>query len=162
MRMADRAKTVVVAVHSDAVRELEHEGLAFPVPVLRGPVLDAVVTIGMDSTSLVTLLQAPDSIRAFAAWVRDRCARSGDSIELNAKRGRRQVHLTVRGDVDINVVADFLVSAFADHDSRHKPRLGHDTKNKTANPSQSTPSVRGCDAEMCSVSPHGSSCMNGM
>lgn len=88
--MEDRAETVVVAVPSDAVRELEREGLALPVPVFRGPVLNAVVTVGMDSATLVTLLQAPDSIRAFAAWVRDRCARSGGSIELSAKRGRRR------------------------------------------------------------------------
>src|ERR1700734_1426911 len=104
MRMEDRAETVIVGVPSDAVRELEGEGLALPVPVFRGPVLDAVVLVGMDSATLVTLLQAPDSIRAFAAWVRDRCVRSGGSIELSAKRGRRRVHLTVHGDVDIRVV----------------------------------------------------------
>jgi hypothetical protein len=26
------------------------------------------------------------------------------------------VHLTVDGDIDVDVVADFLVAAFADHD----------------------------------------------
>jgi len=117
MHMEDRAETVIVAVPLDAVREMEREGLALPLPVFRGPVLDAVVTVGMDSAALVTLLQAPDSIRAFAAWVRDRCARSGGSIELSAKRGGRRVHLTVDGDVDIRVVADFLEAALADHDS---------------------------------------------
>jgi hypothetical protein len=121
MRMEDRAETVIVAVPSDAVGELEGEGLALPVPVFRGPVLDAVVLVGMDSATLVTLLQAPDSIRAFAAWVRDRCVRSGGSIELSAKRGRRRVHLTVHGDVDIRVVADFLAAVFADHNSQPKP-----------------------------------------
>jgi hypothetical protein len=114
----DRDEAVIVAVPLDAVRELEREGLALPLPVFRGPVLDAVVMVGMDSAALVTLLQAPDSIRAFAAWVRDRCARSGSSIELSAKRRGRRVHLTVDGDVDIHAIADFLVAAFADHDSQ--------------------------------------------
>lgn len=117
MRVQDRAETVIVAVPLDAVRELEREGLALPLPVFRGTVLDAVVTVGMDSAALVTLLQAPDSVRGFAAWVRDRCRRSGSSIELSAKRGGRRVHLTVDGDIDVRLVADFLVAAFGDHDS---------------------------------------------
>ncbi len=121
MRMEAKAETAIVAVPPDAVRELERQGLPLPVPVFRGPILDAVVTVGMDSAALVTLLQAPDSIPAFAAWIRDRYARSGGSIELSAKCGRRRVHLTVDGDVDIRVVADFLVAAFADHNSRPKP-----------------------------------------
>ncbi len=118
VRVEVKADGVVVAVPFGAVRELERDGLAFPLPVLRGTVLDAVVTVGMDSAALVTLLQAPDSVRAFAAWIRDRCARSGDSIKLDARRGSRQVHLTVSGDVDVDVVADFLAAAFADHDSQ--------------------------------------------
>lgn len=116
--MEDRSKAVIVAVPSDGVSELEHEGLAFRLPVLRGAVLDAVVTVGMDSAALVTLLQAPDSLRAFASWVRDRCVRSGDSVEVIARRGSRRVHLTVDGDVDIGIVADFIAAAFADRDSQ--------------------------------------------
>jgi hypothetical protein len=118
MRVDDNAEAAIVAVPFDAVYELEREGLAFPLPVLRGTVIDAVVTIGMDSAALVTLLQAPDSLRAFAAWVRDRCARSGDSIELSARRGGRRLHLTVDGDIDVGIVADFLAATFADHDSK--------------------------------------------
>jgi hypothetical protein len=116
VRMGDEADAVVVAVPFTAVRELEREALAFPVPVLRGTVLDAVVSVGVDSAALVTLLQAPDSVRAFAAWIRDRCARSGDSIELKARRGSRRVRLTVDGDIDVGVVADFIAAAFDDHD----------------------------------------------
>lgn len=112
--MKDRAEAAIVAVPLDAVRELERKGLAFPLPVLRGAVLDAVVMVGMDSATLVTLLQTPDSVQAFAAWLRDRCARKGDSIELSARRGNRRVHLTVDGDVDVGIVARFLVEAFAD------------------------------------------------
>jgi hypothetical protein len=114
----DTTETVVVAVPVDAVRELEREGLAFPVPIRRGAILDAVVTVGIDSAALVTLLQAPDSVRAFAAWVRGLCARSNESIELSARRGDRRVHLVVDGDVDVGAVADFLAAAFADHDLR--------------------------------------------
>jgi len=114
--MEDEADVVVVAVPFDAVRELEDEELAFPIPVVRGPVLEAIVSVGTDSAALVTLLQAPDSVRAFAVWIRDRCARSGESIELSARRGHRQVRLTVNGDIHIGVVADFLVAAFADDD----------------------------------------------
>ncbi len=88
IRMGDSAdeQAVIVAVPVDAVRELEREGLAFALPILRGTVTDAVVMVGMDAAALVTLLQAPDSIRAFAAWIRDRYARRGDSIELRARR----------------------------------------------------------------------------
>lgn len=107
---------MIVAVPADAALELERDALAYPLPVLRGAVLDAVVTVGMDAAALVTLLQAPDSIRAFAEWVRARCVRSGNSIELRAMRGGRRIHLTVDGDIDVNVVAEFLAAAFADQD----------------------------------------------
>ena len=118
IRMEDRTELAIVAVPPDAVRELEREGLALRLPVLRGAVLDAAVTVGMDSAALVTLLQAPDSIRAFAVWIRDRCARSGNSIELSARRAGRRVRLRVDGDIDVGVVANFLVAAFADDDSQ--------------------------------------------
>jgi hypothetical protein len=81
-----------------------------------GGVPDAAVMVGMDAAALVTLLQAPDSIRAFAAWVGGRCAQRGDSIELRARRGDLQIHLTVDGDIDVGVVADFLAAALAGHD----------------------------------------------
>jgi hypothetical protein len=111
-----RQPAMIVAVPVDAALELERDKLAYPLPVLRGAVLDAAVTVGMDAAALVTLLQAPDSIRAFAAWVRARCLRSGNSIELRARRGHRRIHLTVDGDIDVEVVAEFLSAAFADQD----------------------------------------------
>jgi hypothetical protein len=116
--MEDKADTVIVAVPFDAVRELENEGLAFSLPVFRGATLEAVVSIGMDSAALVTLLQAPDSVRAFAAWIRRRYASSGNSIEVTATRGNRRIHLKVDGDIEVGVVADFLATAFADHESQ--------------------------------------------
>jgi hypothetical protein len=115
--MVDKTDAVIVAVPFDAVRELEQGGLAVPLPVFRGAALDAVVSIGMDSAALVTLLQTPDSVRAFAAWIRRRCASSNDSIEISAARGSRQVRLKVDGNVDVRVVAEFLVAAFANHES---------------------------------------------
>jgi hypothetical protein len=113
-----RTEAVIVAVPSDAVSELEREGLALPLPILRGPVLDAVVTVGADAATLVSLLQAPDAVRAFAAWVRDKCARSGDSIELTARSGARRVHLKVDGRIDAAVVADFLTAAMKGDDTQ--------------------------------------------
>jgi hypothetical protein len=118
MVMGNRADTVTVAVPFDAVRGLERDRLAFPLPVFRGAALDAVVTVGTDSASLVTLLQAPEAIRAFAAWIRQKCATSGDSIEVSATRQGRRVQLKVDGDIDVGVVADFLIAAFADHKSQ--------------------------------------------
>lgn len=115
--MADNTDAVIVAVPFDAVRQLEQEGLAVPLSVFRGAAIDAVVSIGMDSAALVTLLQTPDSIRAFAAWIRHRCASSDDSIEISATRGNRQVRLKVDGNIDVRDVAEFLVAAFADHES---------------------------------------------
>lgn len=114
--MGDRAEAMIVAVPFDAVSELEGEGLAFPLPVLRGAALDAVVAVGTDAATLVSLLQAPDSIRAFAAWVHHRCARSGDSIELSARSGDRRVHLRVDGRIDAAAVADFLIAAMQGDD----------------------------------------------
>jgi hypothetical protein len=110
--MDDSGRAAIVAVPFDAVDELEREDLAQALPVFRGAAFDAVVTIGMDSAALVTLLQAPDSIRAFAAWVRHRYANSENSVSINAKRGKRHVYLKVDGDIDVGIIADFLMAAF--------------------------------------------------
>jgi hypothetical protein len=107
-----------VAVPFDVVIELESAGLAFPLPVFRGAALDAVVTIGADAATLVSLLQAPDTIRAFAAWVTSKCAHSGESIELTARAGNRRIHLKVDGRVDAGAVADFLTVALKGDDTQ--------------------------------------------
>jgi hypothetical protein len=109
-----RKEAIIVAVPTDAVGELEREGLAFALPVLRGPVVDALVMVGTDAASLVTLLQAPNAVWAFAGWLRARCARSGDSIEVSARSGDLRVHLKVDGHVDVSVIADFLTTALRD------------------------------------------------
>ncbi|HEY1619373.1 MAG TPA: hypothetical protein VGG25_17255 [Streptosporangiaceae bacterium] len=105
-----------IMVPLDAAAELERAGIARRLPVMRGPALDAVVTVGTDAATLVALLQAPDAVRAFAAWVCGRRARAGDSIELTATRGGRRVHLVVDGDVDVSVVTEFLAKALAGQD----------------------------------------------
>jgi hypothetical protein len=111
MVVEESSAAVLVAVPSDAVDELEKDGLAFSVPSIRGPVLDAVIAIGVDAAALVTLLQTPSTIRAFAEWVTRRTKRTGDSIEINARRGTTRVFLKVDGQVSTDVVADFLLGA---------------------------------------------------
>jgi hypothetical protein len=110
---------MIVSVPFDAVSELESAELAFPLRVFRGAVLDSVVTVGTDAATLVSLLQAPDAIRAFAAWVSGRCKRSGDSIELSARSGDRRICLKVDGYIDVNVVAGFLLAAMEGDRTQH-------------------------------------------
>jgi hypothetical protein len=114
----DKAALMIVAVPLDAVSELVSERLASPLPVFRGSALDAVVTVGTDAATFVSLLQAPDAIRAFATWVRSRCERSGDSIELTALSGHRRVSLKVDGRIDAGIVADFLMAALNGDDNQ--------------------------------------------
>lgn len=93
---------------------LESQGLARALPVLRGAALDAVVTVGTDAATLVSLLQAPDAIRAFAVWVRSRYRRSGERIELSARSGGLDIYLKVDGHVEADVIAEFLAAALRD------------------------------------------------
>jgi hypothetical protein len=117
--MDDRPERMIVAVPFDVVSELESANLAFPVRVVRGAVLDTVVTVGTDAATLVSLLQAPDAIRAFATWVSGKCKRSGDSIELSVRSGDRRIVLKVNGHVDAKVVADFLMAAMQGDRAQH-------------------------------------------
>jgi hypothetical protein len=71
--------------------------------------------------AVTTMREAVDATPArhpdrAAAWVRARCVRSGSSIELRARRGDRRIQLRVDGDIDVDVVAEFLTAAFADQD----------------------------------------------
>ena len=103
---------VLVAVPEEAVEELVSRGLAKVIPTIRGPVFDAVLSIGSDSAVLVTLLQAPDAIRAFAVWLLDHARGRRDSIVITARRAGRRVELRVDGDVPVEAVAEFLSAAF--------------------------------------------------
>jgi hypothetical protein len=104
----------VVAVSADAAAELEREGLAERLPAFRG--LEAVFAVGADAATLVTLLQTPDAIRAFAAWIRTRCTRSGTSVDITINRGKKRLH--VEGDeISIESVANFIAAAFKEEDT---------------------------------------------
>ena len=105
---------MIVAVPGNSVSELESRGLAFPVSVFRGATLDAIVTVGTDAATLVTLLQAPDAIRAFADWIRGRCQRRGDSIELSIQSGGKRLYLKVDSHIDVAAIADFIALALQD------------------------------------------------
>jgi hypothetical protein len=116
MEETTEQQRVMVAVPADAAAELEREGLAERLPAFRGATLDAVVTVGTDAAVLVTLLQAPDAIRAFAAWIRARCVRSGASIEITVRHGDRRLRIDGDGDIAIESVADFLTTVFKEGD----------------------------------------------
>lgn len=102
---------VRIAVPEDAVDELVSADLVHRLPTLRGPVFDAVVTVGMDSAALVTLMQTPDAIRAFAAWLTERVRRKKDGITITATHDGRSLHLEVNGSVPVEAVSDFLMAA---------------------------------------------------
>jgi hypothetical protein len=105
---------VKIMVPRDAVAELELAGIATRQPAMRGPELDALVTVGTDSAALVTLLQAPDAVRAFAAWICGRRKKFGDSIEVSARRDGRSVHLVVDGGIEIEAVTEFLAKVLGE------------------------------------------------
>jgi hypothetical protein len=107
------ASRAIVSVPEDAVAELEGLDLARPVFAFRGPALDAVVAIGTDAATLVTMLQAPEAIRGFAEWIRARCERTGDEIEVVARRGDVKVRLRVTGEVSPQAIFDFLTEALS-------------------------------------------------
>jgi hypothetical protein len=120
-------ETAIIAVPFDAVDELESEGLASAWPVFRGAALEAAVTVGVDSAALVTLMQAPDAIRALASWIRRRCRATENVIDISARHGGRRVHLTVDGDLDVAVIAGFLVAALADEPPHSQAESGADS-----------------------------------
>ena len=109
-------QSVIVAVTADAALELEREGLVERLPTFRGATLDAVVAVGTDAATLVTLLQTPDAIRAFAAWIRARCVRSSTSIEITVRHGGRRLHIDGDGDIALESIADFLAAVFKEGD----------------------------------------------
>jgi hypothetical protein len=113
---------LLVAVPADAVDELVIAGLAEEVPPLRGAVFDTIVSIGVDSSTVVTLMQTSAVLRAFAVWVTGRARKQRDGITITGRRDGREFTLEVHGDgsVPVDAVADFL-SAFFD-DLKGKPQ----------------------------------------
>lgn len=108
----DQPAAVVIAVPDDDVDELVAAGLVVEIPTLRGPILDAVVTVGTSAATLVTLMQAPDTVRAFAAWLTGRAGQRGDGMTLTGRRGDRTVRMEIDGDVPAEAV---LRAVFRDH-----------------------------------------------
>jgi len=102
-------------VPRDLAEDLIGGGLAARVPVFRGAAFDAVVVIGTDAGTIVTLLQAPDAIRRVVGWVRDHVSRHQDSIKVEARRGGRSMTLRVDGQVPIDTITDFIADALSDH-----------------------------------------------
>jgi hypothetical protein len=115
------ASVFLVAVPDDAVDELVDAGLAEKVPALRGPVLDAIVNIGVDSSALVTLMQAPDVLRAFAAWVTGRARKQRDGITITGQLNGCEFRIEVRYDgsvpdrsAPVKAVAELLSAIIRD------------------------------------------------
>jgi hypothetical protein len=108
------AQRAIVAVSADAAAELEREGLVDRLPAFRG--LEAVFAVGADAATLVTLLQTPDAIRAFATWLRARCARTSTSVDIIIKRDHKTIHVQSEG-VSIESLTDFITAAFEEDDT---------------------------------------------
>jgi hypothetical protein len=108
--------TTLVTVPKALADDLVGRGLAARVPNFRGAVLDAVVVIGADAGTVVTLMQAPDAVRRLAAWLRDHVSRNEDTIKVEARRGGRSLTLRVDGSVPIDTITDFIADALADRD----------------------------------------------
>jgi hypothetical protein len=115
---AQDAPAALVALPKDLADDLLGGGLAGRVPVFRDAVLDAVIVVGTDAGTVVTLMQAPDTVRRFAGWLREHAARHEDSITVQARRGGRSLTLRVDGSVPIETISDFIADALADDDVR--------------------------------------------
>jgi hypothetical protein len=113
---APDVQATFVAVPKALAEDLIGSGLAARVPVFRGAALDAVIVIGTDAGTVVTLLQAPDAVRRVAGWVREHLSRRGDTIKIEARRGGRTLALRVDGSVPIETITDFIADALADRD----------------------------------------------
>lgn len=114
---ADDVTAALVAVTGDMADDLQRTGLAEPLSILRGTVVDAAIMVGTDAATIVTLMQAPDAIRAFAGWLRDRCSRRGDSIKVQGRRHGVTVTLKVDGSVPIERITEFIADVLSDHQS---------------------------------------------
>lgn len=103
---------VVIAVPDDALDALLGEGLVEEVVILRGPAVEAAITIGVDAAALVTLMQTPSTIRQFAAWLVERAKRRANVICISGQRAGRRVELRVTGEVSVDAVAEFISAVF--------------------------------------------------
>ena len=119
---ADDVPAALVAVTGDMADELQRIGLAEPLPTLRGAAIDAAVMVGTDAATIVTLMQTPEAIRAFAGWLHDRFSRRGDSIKIQGRRHGITVTLQVDGSVPVEIITGFIADVLSD-------QHGHATSN---------------------------------
>ena len=110
------AAAALIAVPESALDELLSAGLVAEVPTLRGPVFDAVLTVGSDAAVLVSLLQAPDTIKSFSRWVKGYAAKEQSEVTVRGRSGGTEVELrvTADGDLPADAVAEFIRSALSD------------------------------------------------
>ncbi|HAM21919.1 MAG TPA: hypothetical protein DCQ04_06540 [Actinobacteria bacterium] len=102
----------MIAIPLDSAEELFEACLVSEIPAVRGLALEAVVSVAVNSSvTLVTLMQAPESIRSFSAWVVNRSHRSSETIRISGRRNGRAIDLEVNGDVPIEAVTEFLRAA---------------------------------------------------
>jgi hypothetical protein len=103
--------TALIAVPDDAVDELLGVRLVSKPPKRRAPGLDAVLTIGTDSSALVTLTQAPATVYLLATWLAARARRLGNTITITGNRPSSSARFEVNGDEPPEVVANYLATA---------------------------------------------------
>lgn len=118
---AEDAPAALVAVTADMADDLQCTGVAAPLPTLRGAVVDAAIMVGTDAATIVTLMQAPDSIRAFASWLHDRFSRRGDSIKIQGRRQGISVTLQVDGSVPVDTITQFITEVLSDRHDHGSP-----------------------------------------
>jgi hypothetical protein len=119
---ADNAPAALVAITGDMVDELHRAGLVTPLPTLRGAAIDVAIMVGTDAATIVTLIQTPEAVRAFAGWLHDRFSRRGDSIKIEGRRHGISVTLQVDGSVPVETITGFIADVLSD-------QRGHDPSN---------------------------------
>jgi hypothetical protein len=111
---AEEVPAALLAVTADMADDLQRTGLAAPLPTLRGAVIDAAIMMGTNAATIVTLMQTPDSIRAFAGWLHDRFSRHGDSIKIQGRHHGISVTLQVDGSVPVETITEFITEVLRD------------------------------------------------
>jgi hypothetical protein len=110
----EEVPAALVAVTADMADDLQRTGLAAALPTLRGAAVDAAIMVGTNAATIVTLMQAPDSIRAFAGWLHDRFSRHGDSVKIQGRRHGISVTLQVDGSVPVDTITEFITEVLRD------------------------------------------------
>ena len=108
---ASGVPTSIIAVPEDAVDELVEVRLVSKIPMPHKAGLQAVLTIGTGSTTLVRLTQAPATVYLLGTWVGARARHRSDIITVTGNRPSNSVRFQVYGDEPPEVVANYLATA---------------------------------------------------